>query len=93
MDYLSEYADRLIALDEGMMVEDGSPEDFLSSLRVFGENALERPPELYLLFQKLVQMDMRVEIPFFATPEDGSKSLEQLLNNIQVSGDMVDGYH
>lgn len=91
MDYLAEYSDRLIAIDEGKIVENAHPEQFLHSRRVFGENALERTPDLFALHLRLAEMNLPIEdLPFFSTPNDAREVLHSILQELHRPQDPKD---
>ena len=91
MDYLAEYSDRLIAIDEGKIVENAHPEQFLRSRRVFGENALERTPDLFALHLRLAEMNLPIEdLPFFSTPNDAREVLHSILQELHRPQDPKD---
>lgn len=77
MDYLVEAADRLLALDEGRIVADAAPLQFLQNERVFGREAqLERRPELFHLSRRLEMAGHLPAQSLFSTVEEGAHILK-----------------
>ena len=97
MDYLAEHADRLMALDQGVIVANGSPKQFFNNDRVFSSAPLERRPDLFELYRELKRADWFPDEvdSFFASPIVGARILDPIIgariDKMQVQSELANG--